>query len=174
MVDGQGLHVSVTTSAGENAGFVVDGTGICLNNMLGEADLHPHGFHTLPPRARLMTMMTPVVVQQAGVPILAVGSGGSNRIRSAILQVLCNRLDFGLELDEAVNAPRIHFESGVLQAEGGIALPVIEELRAAGYPVNAWPERNMFFGGAHAVAAVGGQISAAGDARRGGSIVVVD
>ncbi|MEZ4580751.1 MAG: gamma-glutamyltransferase [Caldilineaceae bacterium] len=81
--------------------------------MLGEADLHPQGFHRLPPGGRLVTMMTPVIVAQDGQPVLAVGSGGSNRIRSAILQVLSNVLDFGLPLDDAVNAPRVHFESGL-------------------------------------------------------------
>ena len=94
VVDQNGLLVSVTTSAGENAGFVVGDTGVCLNNMLGEEDLHPHGFHQLPPGQRLATMMTPVIVLHDGEPVLAVGSGGSNRIRSAILQVLSNLLDF--------------------------------------------------------------------------------
>ena len=173
VVDGDGLQVSVTTSAGENAGFVVGDTGVCLNNMLGEADLHPLGFHRLPPGERLVTMMAPVIVARDGRPVLAVGSGGSNRIRSAILQVLSNVLDFALPLEEAVNAPRVHFESGLLQVEGGIDDDVAAALRADGYAVKMWPGRNMFFGGAHAVAHTGSTFSAAGDVRRGGSVVLV-
>lgn len=173
VVDATGLQVSVTTSAGENAGFVVGDTGICLNNMLGEADLHPQGFHRLPAGTRLVTMMTPVIVARNGRPVLALGSGGSNRIRSAILQVLSNLLDFGLPLETAVNAPRVHFEGGLLQVEGGIAADVVEALRGDGYTVKAWPGRNMFFGGAHAVAQHGDQLLAAGDERRGGSTVLV-
>lgn len=173
VVDDDGLHVSVTTSAGENAGFVLGDTGVCLNNMLGEADLHPQGFHRLPPGERLVTMMTPVIVTRDGRPVLAVGSGGSNRIRSAILQVLSNVLDFGLPLDDAVNTPRVHFESGLLQVEGGIAVEVIAQLQGDGFTVKAWPGRNMFFGGAHAVAYRDGAFAAAGDGRRGGSVVIV-
>jgi gamma-glutamyltranspeptidase/glutathione hydrolase len=173
VVDGSGLLVSVTTSAGENAGYVVGDTGVCLNNMLGEADLHPQGFHRWPGGARLHTMMTPAVVVKDEQPVLAVGSGGSNRIRSAILQVLSNVIDFNLPLDLAVNAPRIHFEQGVLQAEGGISAAAVQSLRDWGYVVNHWPDRNMFFGGAHAVGLQDGELAPAGDVRRGGSTALV-
>ncbi len=173
VVDRQGMQVSVTTSAGENAGFLVGDTGVCLNNMLGEADLHPHGFHTLSPGTRLITMMTPLVIERAGEPILAVGSGGSNRIRSAILQVVSNVLDFDCPLQQAVDAARIHFEAGILQAEGGVNSTVVKELRRAHYRVNAWSDHNMYFGGAHAVATEQGRLIAAGDSRRGGSTMVV-
>jgi gamma-glutamyltranspeptidase/glutathione hydrolase len=168
------LVVSVTTSTGENAGYVVGDTGVCLNNMLGEIDLHPQGFHRLPPGARLTTMMSPVVVLREGDPVLAVGSGGSNRLRSAIVQVISNVIDFGMPLGDAIDAPRVHFEAGTLQVEGGISDSVVRELQGAGYQVNHWPGRNMFFGGAHAVANQDGQLVAAGDKRRGGSVAVVE
>ena len=173
VMDGEGMVVSLTTTAGEAAGYMVKGTGIIPNNMLGEVDLHPGGFHRLPPGARLETMMTPLVLLKDGKPVLAVGSGGSNRIRSAILQVLLNVVDFGLPLDKAVNAPRIHFEHGVMQAEGGIPNSTIEALRKMGYSVNAWDDVNMFFGGANAVGiSPDGEPVAAGDRRRGGTTAV--
>ncbi len=174
VVDQNGLLASVTTSAGENAGFVVGDTGVCLNNMLGEEDLHPHGFHQLPPGQRLSTMMTPVVVIHDNDPVLAIGSGGSNRIRSAILQVLSNFLDFDMSLSDAVNIDRIHFEADTLQVEGGVDATVVTELRGQGYHVNYWQGTNMFFGGAHAVALQGGQLTPAGDHRRGGSTEIVE
>ncbi|MFQ5613121.1 MAG: gamma-glutamyltransferase [Anaerolineae bacterium] len=174
VVDGQGGVAGVTTSAGENAGFVVGDSGVCLNNMLGEIDLHPDGFHRLPPGVRLTTMMSPAIVLRDGRPVLAVGSGGSNRLRSAIVQVISNALDFQMPLQQAIDAPRLHFEDGLLQAEGGVPAPVVAELRRAGYQVNHWPGRNMFFGGAHAVARQGEGLLAAGDRRRGGSVAVVD
>jgi gamma-glutamyltranspeptidase/glutathione hydrolase len=174
VVDGQGLVVSLTTSAGENAGFLVGDTGVCLNNMLGEIDLHPGGFHRLPPGARLSTMMSPVVVLRAGKPVLALGSGGSNRLRSAITQVISNVIDFGMPLGEAVDAPRVHFEADLLQVEGGISDSVVRQLQSASYRVNHWPGRNMFFGGTHAVAQLKGQLMAAGDERRGGATAVVE
>jgi gamma-glutamyltranspeptidase/glutathione hydrolase len=174
VADDDGLVVSITTSAGESAGFVVGQTGIMLNNMLGEIDLHFNGFHQLPPGQRLTTMMSPAIILQEGQPVLVVGSGGSNRLRSAIVQTISNVLDFGLPLAEAVAAPRIHFEENMLQLEGGIGPDVAQSLAAGGYQVNRWPARNMFFGGAHAVARQPDNHSqpwvAVGDARRGGAI----
>jgi gamma-glutamyltranspeptidase/glutathione hydrolase len=173
VVDSQGTIVGVTTSAGENAGYVVGETGVCLNNMLGEIDLHPQGFHRLPPGTRLTTMMSPVVVLCEGEPTLAVGSGGSNRLRSAITQVISNVVDFDMPLADAIDAARVHFEGDLLQVEGGISESVVRCLEGAGYRVNHWPGRNMFFGGAHAVACQNGELVAAGDRRRGGSVAVV-
>lgn len=176
VADAQGQLVGITTSAGESAGYLVDDTGMMLNNMLGEIDLHPNGFHKLFPGQRLTTMMCPVIVVKAGQPILALGSGGSNRIRSAILQVISNLLDFKLPLSQAVEAPRLHFEDAVVQLEGGMTAAVADQFEAAGYQVNRWPNRNMFFGGAHAVARLDSSEASwlsAGDPRRGGSVVTV-
>lgn len=179
VADTNGMVAGITTSAGENAGFVVADTGIMLNNMLGEIDLHPNGFHQLEPGQRLITMMSPTIVLRRGQPVLAVGSGGSSRLRTAILQVISNVIDFAMPLAEAVDAPRLHFEANTVQLEGGIGPDVADQLEAAGYRVNRWPERNMFFGGAHAVAQSSDLLPpdqhwvAAGDRRRGGSVVVV-
>jgi gamma-glutamyltranspeptidase/glutathione hydrolase len=180
VADTSGMIAGITTSAGESAGFVVDDIGVMLNNMLGEIDLHPHGFHQLPPGRRLMTMMSPTLVLRQGQAVMAVGSGGSNRLRSAVLQVISNVIDFKLNLAEAVEASRLHFEDEVMQLEGGIMPQVADRLEAAGYRVNRWPDRSMFFGGAHAVArredAIAPETSwlAAGDPRRGGSVIRID
>lgn len=174
VIDGDGLAVGLTTTAGESAGYVVPGTGYIPNNMLGEEDLHPKGFHSRPPGQRIPTMMTPAIILQDGQPRLVVGSGGSIRIRSAILQVLSNLLDFHLPLDEAVNRPRVHLDNGVLQCEAGYDPRAVDELEALGYPVNRWPSRSIYFGGAHSVArGPDGRLYAAGDDRRGGSTATV-
>ncbi|RME46929.1 MAG: gamma-glutamyltransferase [Caldilineae bacterium] len=168
VIDRRGNVVSVTTSAGEGAGFLVGETGMGMNNMLGEIDLHPQGFHRTPPGQRLQTMMSPAIVLRDGKPVLALGSGGSTRLRSAIVQVLSNVLDFGLPLAEAVSMPRVHFEEGVLHLEGGTPSGVAAALERRGYRVNRWPGRNMYFGGVHCAGFVGGKWVAAGDERRGG------
>jgi gamma-glutamyltranspeptidase / glutathione hydrolase len=174
VIDGDGLAVSLTTTAGESAGYVVPGTGIILNNMLGEADLHPNGFHTRPAGERIPTMMTPTIVLKNGKTRLVLGSGGSIRIRSAILQVLCNLLDFRMSLDEAVNTARVHVEDDVLQCEAGFEETAVSQLEDMGYPVNRWPTRSIYFGGVHSVARdEDGRLVAAGDDRRGGSTAVV-
>lgn len=174
VADSTGLLVGITTSCGENAGFLVGNSGVMLNNMLGEIDLHPNGFHQAQPGERLSTMMSPTLVLQDGQPLLAVGSGGSNRLRTAILQVLSNILDFRLPLQEAIKAPRVHYEDGWLQLEGGIDPDVAAQLARSGARVNLWRDCNMFFGGTHTVAWRDGSWEAAGDPRRGGSTLIVE
>ncbi|MCP5098691.1 MAG: gamma-glutamyltransferase [Chloroflexi bacterium] len=169
VIDGDGLAVSLTTTAGESAGYVVPGTGYIPNNIMGEGDLHPNGFHTRPAGQRIFTMMTPTIVVKDGQPRLVVGSGGSIRIRSAILQVLSNLLDFGMSLHEAVNTARVHVESGALQCEAGYDPKAVDELESLGYAVNRWPTRSIYFGGAHSVSRTeNGRLVGAGDNRRGG------
>ena len=175
VIDDQGMAVSLTTTAGETAGYVVPGTGFIPNNILGEEDLHPSGFHTRRPGERIPTMMTPSIVLHNGNIRLVVGSGGSIRIRSAILQVLSNLLDFNMRLADAVNIARVHLESGALQCELGYDPAAIDGLEAKGYQVNRWDKRSIYFGGAHSVSRTpAGRLVAAGDSRRGGAIATGD
>lgn len=170
VIDGDGMTVSLTTTAGESAGYVVPGTGFIPNNMMGEEDLHPLGFHSRPPGKRIPTMMTPTIVLHNGQPRLVVGSGGSVRIRSAVMQVLSNLLDFRIGLHQAVNLARVHIEDGVLQCEAGYDGEAVDELESLGYPVNRWQSRSIYFGGAHSVSRTpDGRLFGAGDSRRGGS-----
>jgi gamma-glutamyltranspeptidase/glutathione hydrolase len=175
VIDGDGLAVSLTTTAGESAGYVVPGTGMITNNILGEADLHPAGFHKRPPGQSIPTMMTPTFVLKDGNIRLVVGSGGSIRIRSAILQVLSNLLDFKMRLVNAVNSSRVHLEDGVLQCEQGFDEQAVDQLQSWGYPVNRWDKRSIYFGGAHSVSRTeSGQLVASGDNRRGGAVATVE
>jgi gamma-glutamyltranspeptidase/glutathione hydrolase len=174
IIDKEGNVVGITTSAGEGAGFMIADTGVAMNNILGEVDLHPNGFHKSPPKTRLQTMMSPTIVLKDDKPVLVLGSGGSTRLRSAIVQVLSNVLDLGLPLAEAVNLPRIHFEEDVLQLEGGLPTDIPVKLAKLGYQVNVWPGKNMYFGGVHTVGILSGEWTAVGDPRRGGYSQAVD
>jgi gamma-glutamyltranspeptidase/glutathione hydrolase len=170
--DGAGTCASVTCSNGSGSGVLVPGTGVILNNMLGEEDLNPLGFHRIAPGRRVPSMMAPTMVLRDGEVELALGSAGSNRIRSAILQTVVRAVEQGLPVAEAVRAPRLHFEQGVVQAEPGIDVLALELLEAAGTPVARWPEINLFFGGVQAVARDPrtGALSGGGDPRRGGAV----
>jgi gamma-glutamyltranspeptidase/glutathione hydrolase len=170
VLDGEGGACSVTCSNGEGAGIVVPGTGIHLNNMLGEQDLNPLGFHRFPPGRRLPSMMSPTVVLRDGRPELVLGSAGSNRIRSAVLQTIVAVVDRGLRVDEAVRAPRLHFEDGVVYAEPGADTAALE---ADGHAIARFRALNLFFGGVQAVErdAATGTLSGGGDPRRGGAAV---
>jgi gamma-glutamyltranspeptidase/glutathione hydrolase len=171
VLDRDGWACSVTCSNGASSGVVVPGTGVHLNNMLGEQDLNPLGFHRFAPGRRLPSMMAPTVVLDQGEPVLALGSAGSNRIRSAILQTIIRVLDEGMPADEAVRAPRLHFEDGVVYVEPGID---VEPLIAEGRAISRFRARNLFFGGAQAAARnPGGRFAGGGDPRRGGAAIVV-
>lgn len=171
VIDGQGNIASLTTSNGEGCGHMVPGTGIMLNNMLGEEDLNPGGFHRWPTDQRMTSMMAPTIAFLPDDFIFATGSGGSNRLRTAILQVLVNLVDFGMSLTDAVNSPRIHFECDVLNMEPGFdKADVAQVIRQ--YPNHKqWEEKNLFFGGAHSVAAINNCFEGAGDPRRGGVVL---
>ena len=173
-IDADGVCASVTCSNGTGSGMLVPGTAMHLNNMLGEEDLNPLGFHRSPPGRRLPSMMSPTVVLRDGEAVAGLGSAGSNRIRSAVLQTVVGLVDHGLDPGAAVEAPRLHFEDGVLQAEPGQPEESLRHLENAGVPVVRWRERNLFFGGVQAVRREpGGRLSGGGDPRRGGVAVRV-
>ena len=176
VMDDEGNAASVTTSNGEGASYVIPGTQIMMNNMLGEEDLHPGGFHQWPVNQRMLSMMAPTMLLESDRPQLALGSGGSNRIRTAILQVISNILDFGMPLAAAVEAPRIHWENGVFHLEPGLAaigsserVP-FEPGRGGTDQVLQWQQSNMFFGGVHTVGLNADGLQGAGDPRRSGAI----
>ena len=108
-----------------------------------------------------------------GRPELVLGSAGSNRIRSAILQTIIRVVDDGLRAGDAVRAPRVHFEDGVVYAEPGI--DTRRRSRRAGRAIGRFRELNLFFGGVQAVERdAAGAFWGGGDPRRGGAAIVVD
>lgn len=171
-LDAAGGCASVTCSNGTGSGVYVPGTGIHVNNMLGESDLNPLGFHLIEPGRRLPSMMSPTIVLAAGELELGLGSGGSNRIRSAITQVIVRACAEGLVPGAAVVAPRVHFEAGIVHAEPGLPERELAELSGHGYEVVRWAQPNLFFGGVHAVAGGAPERDpiGAGDPRRGGAV----
>ena len=175
VLDDQGACVSVTCSNGSSSGVVVPGTGVHLNNMLGEQDLNPFGFGRQEAGRRVSSMMAPAVVLRDGVPEAAIGSAGSNRIRSAILQTILALVDERVPAEVAVARPRLHVEGGVVEAEPGVDPRVLDALERRGRPVRRWRERNLYFGGVQAAARdpETGALSGGGDPRRGGAAVVV-
>ena len=175
VIDRDGNAASASLSNGEGNGSIVGKFGFMLNNMLGEEDLSPGGLGKWRQGVRLSSMMAPTVILQSDGTVIALGSGGSNRIRTAILQVAVNLLDRGMSLEEAVEAPRLHVErDGKLSFEPGLPEAVETAFRTLGERAHAWPAANLFFGGVHAARRVGdGGVEGAGDPRRGGVAIVV-
>jgi gamma-glutamyltranspeptidase / glutathione hydrolase len=174
VVDGRGNAASLTASTGAGSGVIVPGTGIQLNNMLGEFDLSATG--GIPrPGMRFTSGMAPSLVLRDGRPRLVVGSAGSLRLRGAILQVVVNAVAHELGVEEAIERPRVHYDAGHVHAEGGNAPEELDRLEGWGYDVARWRRRNLFFGGVAGVEfRADGTLAAAGDPRRGGHGVVVE
>ncbi len=172
IMDRNGMAVSLTSSNGEGSGIVVPGTGIHLNNMLGEEDINPLGFHALDPGATLSSMMAPSIFLVDGRPSMVLGSGGSNRLRGAILQTLVRHKLLGQNIETAVFAPRLHNEGDELDIEPDF----LDEhdrmqLMKLGWKLEDWQQQSVYFGGVHAISIDGkGGLQAAADPRRGGAV----
>jgi gamma-glutamyltranspeptidase/glutathione hydrolase len=169
VLDAHGRACSVTCTNGEGSGVVVPGTGIHLNNVMGEEDLSPLGFHRHPAGRRMPSMMAPSIVLRGGQVELVLGSAGSNRIRSALLQTIVGVVDHGLDARQAVCAPRAHFEDGIVYHEPGIELAGLFESERE---IVRFHAPNLFFGGVQAVQQRDGRLIGAGDPRRAGAAVL--
>lgn len=174
VVDANGGAASVTVTSGEGCGHVVTGTGVHMNNFLGEEDLNPAGFHLHHPGAALPTMIAPTIAVHRDGRVIALGSGGANRIRSVVAQVVHALTRRGASLREAVEAPRVHAEDGASWVElGERADPAAVQARLeAEFPVvRGFPARDFFFGGVHVAARdQHGTLDAVADARRDGAV----
>lgn len=180
VIDEHGGAVSLTLTNGEGCGHVLAGTGMVMNNLLGEEDIHPHGFHRDPPGRPLSTMMAPTVLRRGGDRIV-LGSGGSNRLRNAILSVIVGLIEHGVDVERAVSAPRLQLEVGKdsiprLAFETAGLEPASRSALSAAYPEDprVFDALNLYFGGVHVALGRGGGVEGAGDPRRGGAASIVD
>jgi gamma-glutamyltranspeptidase/glutathione hydrolase len=144
-VDENGLACAITVSFGYGSGVVPPGTGIVMNNCLGEIELNPRGLHAWSPGTRLPSNMAPSVGRRSDGAVLAIGSPGASRITTAILQVLARFLYAGMPLPDAVAAPRLHVE----HARGAMRVAYEEglDVGALPHPSRHFDEHSMYFGG---------------------------
>ncbi len=172
-VDAAGLACAITASAGYGSGVMVEGTGFWLNNSLGELDLHTRGLAGLAPGGRLASNMAPTIARRrADGAVLAIGSPGASRITTAIAQVLVNFVTGGMDLEQAVNHPRLHVELAEHQQTIGFE-PGLPVRHMYGLKPRPFADRSMYFGGVQAVFGAGGESPVGiADARRGGSVAV--
>jgi gamma-glutamyltranspeptidase/glutathione hydrolase len=169
ILDKQGNAISLTSSIGEGSGYFIPGTAMQLNNMLGELYLLPGGQHSWKPDQRLGSMMTPtLILDHKETPVFLGGSGGASRIPFAIGQVILNHFDNKLNLQDAVEKSRYHFQNGQYQVEGGATCE-------KGYKnILHWDRKSLYFGGVHAISNLNQELEAVGDSRRFGVAEIFD
>lgn len=144
-VDSEGRTCSISASTGYGSGVMAPGTGIFLNNCLGEHELNPRGLPSWPVGSRLPSNMAPTVAHARDGSVLAVGSPGADRITTALLQTLLNFLNLDMSLEEAVQHPRLHVE---LDEDGSrVAHEPDLPLEGLGLDLRPFAHLSMFFGG---------------------------
>lgn len=176
VMDSEGAAAGATLTNGEGSGHLVRATGVQMNNFLGEEDLNPEGFHKKAPGTPLPTMIAPTIALRDGRPMLTLGSGGSNRIRSVVAQVLYRVIVLGEDLEAAVLASRVHAEDDDVWVElEGIAdrEATLRELISHFQRVHPFDRRAFFFGGVHSVMKHQGTLLGSADPRRGGAALYV-
>ncbi len=130
--------------------------------MLGETDLLRGD---LAPGGRIGSMTAPSVAVDAEGVALAIGAAGGTRLRTALVGVAAGILDEGLEPQAAVDRPRFHPVSGLVNAEPGVDEEGLARLERDGWQVRRWPELHHYFGGVSLVSRRG----PAADPRRSGA-----
>ena len=145
--DGNVVAITQTIGSAMGSGVVVPGTGILLNHLMG--DFSPlvgaqttHGWGTFTSAANAIapgktptSSNVPVVVLHGGRPVLATGAAGGSRIPSTVLQVVLNVLDYGLDVQTALAAARIHDQGEGLEVEKEVPPAAVEGLSALGHRV---------------------------------------
>lgn len=168
-VDDGGNACSITMSAGYGSGVMPPGTGIWLNNSLGEVELNRRGFHALRPGDRLISNMAPTVGRRGDGAVLSIGSPGADRITTAILETLLNLIHLDMTLDEAIQHPRLHVE--YTDAGGQVAYEADLDVAQLGLISRRFDGTDMFFGGVGAALyRPGERLVAAADHRRTGGV----
>ncbi len=158
--DSDGGACAVTVSSGYSSGMIAKGTGIWLNNCLGEQELNPRGLHGLPFGSRLLSNMAPTVGRHVDGGVLAIGSPGADRLTTAIFQTLTGLVEDGLSLQEAIDHPRVHVHRAGMPTE---------EIK-----VEDPDDLTMYFGGvAGTLLTSDGRLVAAADPRRDGAVRLI-
>lgn len=176
VADGQGNIVAITQSLGGafGSGFVAGDTGVVLNNFLYWTDLDPLSPNYMQPNKRRESAMSPCIVSEHGRPTLGIGTPGSFGILQTTLQMLLNSIDFGMNVQAAIEAPRVRaFERTLVDAEARISDETLDGLRKLGHEINVLDRWTWKVGGGHGVAidAESGVLTGGADPRRDGASV---
>jgi gamma-glutamyltranspeptidase/glutathione hydrolase len=141
VADGKGNVVCTTQTINSlfGARFIVPGTGMIPNNYMNVYDPRPGNALSIEPGKRVTTSMSPMMAVRDGKVAYALGLPGGRKIFPSALQALVNLIDHGMELQEAVEAPRIWTEGPVLEVEHGIPEPVRKGLEARGHKLQVMP-----------------------------------
>jgi gamma-glutamyltranspeptidase/glutathione hydrolase len=176
VADAEGNMICLTQSLGSayGSGVMIPGTGVLLNNFLNWADIDPASPNALQPGQRMAMCLAPSISTRDGKGVLALGTPGSYGILQTQVQAMVGHVDFGLDLQAAIDMPRARLWDGAqVYVERRVPHPVCRELSARGHQVTLLPEFSWRTGGMQAVAREpgSGALTGAADSRRDGAAV---
>ena len=153
VIDEQGNVVALTQSINNffGSGIVVPGTGILLNDHLSDFDDEPGRPNSIAPYKRPTSSIAPTIILKNGKPFMSLGTPGGTRIISALAQIIMNVIDFGMSMDDAIEAPRVHCLNKVLHVEGRINAAIVAQLKSMGHSIKVHPDFDNYFGGAQGI-----------------------
>lgn len=168
-VDDLGNACAITMSIGYGSGVAIPGTGILMDNVLGELELNPLGFHALDPGERLVSSMSPTIAyDELNNDLLVMGTPGASRIATSLMQVIVNLNNLNMSLKEALSEPRIHWEDNKFALEPGRNFN--ENEIPKDWEIVRFSNPDMYFGGIQCVRLSNGiNLEAASDPRRCGT-----
>lgn len=168
-VDSSGCACGITMSIGYGSGVAIPGTGIIMDNSLGEIELNPKGFLKAAPGSRLMSGMTPTIMfDDETEDLVVLGTPGATRIAPTIAQIIFNIVDYKMDLLTALSTHRFHYEDTKFSYEPGITPDT--SLIDDNIEICAFEDIDMYFGGAQCTRFMKGKLpEAATDRRRSGS-----
>jgi len=150
--DGNAICITQSLGAGFGCGVVVPGTGVCLNNFLYWGEINPKGTNYMRPGGPLALPMAPSIGTKKGKLVLALGTPGSYGICQTQTQTMVQLVDFGLPIQDAIEAPRARLWDGRrVQVEGRVRPEVIDALKARGHDAEHYLPWTMSVGGMHGI-----------------------
>ncbi len=156
--DSDGRVLSLTQSLNYFFGAGLTANGLLLNNQLADFTFDPASLNWPEPGKRPRSSMAPMILLEEGEPVLCIGTPGGSRIVSAMIEILINRLELDLPLDQAIDAPRFHPQGSLLVIEPRFDPATMEELEAIGYRLYPMKPYDSYFGGAHGIARLHGPL----------------
>lgn len=174
VMDAEGNVVSLTESLEcfFGSGVMAPGTGMFLNDTMHDFDPVPGRINSIAPGKRPKSSMAPTIFFRGGKPEFVVGSAAGPRIITAVAQVTLNILEHGMDLQEAISAPRFHFQGGTtIRMEDRMPKTVQDELAKRGYHIELEGDYNLEFGGVQAIYVKNGVMHGGADPRRDGGAI---
>jgi gamma-glutamyltranspeptidase/glutathione hydrolase len=158
VIDNHGNIVSLTQSINDffGSGIVPRGCGFLLNNEMADFSTNPDSINSPGPRKRPVSSMGPLLLFKKDQPYIVLGSPGGTRIFTSLTQILINIIEFGMSLDEAIEAPRFftYSSNGIaknLSVESRIPLHIIRALEEIGHVIDRREAYDKYFGGAQGI-----------------------